>query len=134
MSYIDSDIIKSFVQKNSWLSGDVEDTGVGEIIEQIDSIVFNKTGIAIPEDPEEVPGIIRNAACALFIWFTTGKQAEIDTDERIRRRNLYEDAMQFLNDVESGKTEVLDDEGNVISHSKKSKAFIVSEKRITGML
>ena len=140
MSYIDTDIIKGFIKQNSWLTVDEDEqqevTGVNELILQIDSIIFNKTGVAIPaSDPTEAPGIIRNVACALFVWFSSGKQGDISSDERLRRERLYYEAMIYLNAVESGDINVYNDAGEIVStQNNPLAATFESTQRITEML
>jgi phage gp36-like protein len=137
MSYIDSDILKSFFKNNSWITVDEEDptSGVGELITQIDSIIYNKTGVEVPDSPGDAPGILRNHACALFVWFSSGKQGDISSDERLRREKLYDEAMTYLNAVDNGDIEVYDDEGEVVSRPGNDfGASFESTQRITDTL
>ena len=134
MSYVTNNNLKAFVKENSWITADPVDEGIAEIISQIDSIIFNKTRVPIPGDKETAPGILRNHACALVVYYTSGKQGELEDSERLRRKALFENAMKYLNDVEAGNTFVLDDDGNVVSTSKAAAAKFTSTKRITGIL
>jgi phage gp36-like protein len=120
MSYIDVPSIKAFVKENSWLNEDTPDAGTVELISQIDSIIYNKTKVPVPTDAATTPGILRNHAVALLVYFSSGKAGELTQDERIRRAKLYDDAMLYLNDVEAGKTVIYDDAGDPLSISSKA--------------
>ena len=135
MPYLDTDTIKSFFKSNSWLTVEDESvSGAAELISQIDSIIFNKTGVPIPVSPGDAPGIIRNVACALFVWYSSGKQGDISSDERMRREKLYNDAMDYLNAVEAGDKQVFDDDGNIVSTENDDiSAYFESTQRITEM-
>lgn len=137
MSFIDENIAKAFMKDNSWLTVDESEptSGVAEIITQIDSIIYNKTGVTVPDSPGHAPGILRNIGCALFVWFTSGKQAELSSDERLRRAKLYDDAMSFLNDVEAGNAAVYDDAGVIVSRAGNDFGVsFTSTQRITDTL
>ena len=136
MAYIDTDIIKSFFKSNSWLTAEDENTsGAAELFQQIDSIIFNKTGVPIPNSPADAPGIIRNVACALFTWFGSGKQGDISSDERLRRQKLYDDAMAYLDAVEAGSINVYDDDGEIVSEQNNAlPATFESTQRITDII
>ena len=131
MSYIDAPTIKAFVKENSWLNDDTPDAGTEELINQIDSIIYNKTKVPIPTDAANTLGILRNHAVALLIYFSSGKAGELTQDERLRRAKLYDDAMQYLNDVEAGKTAVYDADGVEVSSSKSLDAYFSSTQIVT---
>lgn len=131
MSYIDAPTIKAFVKENSWLNDDTPDAGTEELIKQIDSIIYNKTKVPIPTDAANTPGILRNHAVALLVYFSSGKAGELTQDERLRRAKLYDDAMQYLNDVEAGKTAVYDADGVEVSSSKSLDAYFSSTQIVT---
>ena len=133
MSYIDGTSIKAFVKDNSWLNADTIDTGTAELIEQIDSIIYNKTKVPVPASAADTPGILRNHAVALLVYFSSGKAGELTQDERIRRAKLYDDAMQYLNDVEAGRKTIYDDDGVIVSTSKNPSTYFSSTQIVTAV-
>lgn len=136
MSFIDEVELSAFAKINSWLTNSPVDPGLDKIINQVDSIIFNKTGVTVPATPNDDAPILKNIACVLVIYFTTSKQQGLLQDERLYRQKLYDDAMAYLDDVENGLKSVYDSDGNVISSTRSGGAtvFITSEKRITGTL
>lgn len=126
----------AFAKKNSWLTNDDVDTELDEIFQQVDSIIFNKTGVPIPAIPNDDAPILKNHACALVIYFTTAKQQGLTQDERLFRQKLYDDAMAYLDAVEAGDKVVYNNDGEQISesHSATASVMFVSDKQITGKL
>lgn len=133
MSYIDTTSIKAFVKENSWLNDETPDAGTSELIKQIDSIIYNKTKVAIPSNAEDTPGILRAHACALLVYYSSGRRGPVDQDERLRLQKLYDDAMEYLNSVESGKTIIYSDEGVALSSSKGLSASFTSTQIVTAV-
>jgi len=133
VSYIDTQSIKAFVKENSWLNEDTPDAGTSELIKQIDSIVYNKTKVAIPTDATTTPGILRNHCTALLVYFSAGKRGDISQDERLRVQKLYDDAMEYLNAVEAGKTIIYSDAGVALSTSKGLAASFTSTQIVTAV-
>lgn len=133
MSFIDVDDIKAFVKDNSWLTADEMDAGTTKLVAQIDSLIYNKTKVEIPSSAATAPGVLKNVACALLVYFSSGKAGELTQDERLRRAKLYDDAIQYLNDVEAGKTEVIGDDGVAISTSKSFVASFTSTQIVTAV-
>jgi hypothetical protein len=115
MSYIDRTTLEAFVSDSSFLTKDTEPAGLGEAIAQADEIIFQKTRITIPDDPSESNAMIRNIACALVVWFTSGMQGKLDEFELSRRKKQYDDAMTQLDAIASGRESIIDSAGTVVS-------------------
>ncbi len=133
MSFVNAAILKSF-KDAEWLTGDDPPEGLSEAILQADDIIYQKTGIKPPSDPMTARAILRNYACALIVWFMSGTQEKIDEQELKRREKQYDDAIAGLEDIQSGKTKIIDDNGKVVSEPPRILASFHSTKRITGAL
>lgn len=102
MSFASKTTLQSFVGDNDWLTDATEDPGVDEAILQADDIINTYTGIDVPNSPDSANGMLRNVACALVVWYTTGQQAKLSEQEYQRRRDLYRDAMSTLQSIRDG--------------------------------
>ncbi|GEM_PF-2166525 len=102
MSFINQDILKSFVQKNSWITAATEPEGLAETILQVDDIISLTLQIPVPADPADARPILRNIACALTVWYGTGQQGTIDSAEYQKRKTQYDNAMATLELIAQG--------------------------------
>jgi len=102
MSWCDATTLKAFVNDNSILTRSTAPNGLAEAILQVDGIINIYTGQEIPKTPADGHAILRNIACALVIWFTTGMLTDLSEQEISRLRKLYDSAMDTLRQIKSG--------------------------------
>jgi hypothetical protein len=129
MSFIDQDTLKAFASDQGFLIKEVDLPGLSEAIAQSDEIIFQKTGVAIPAAPANANAKLRNIACALVVWFTSGMQGKLDEFELSRRKKLYDDAMAELNKIQDGSSPLLDSSGAIISSLPAT--YFSSTQRLT---
>ncbi|TAK59424.1 MAG: DUF1320 domain-containing protein [Bacteroidetes bacterium] len=110
MSFVNQEILKSFAQKNSWLTAAEAPDGLDETILQVDDIIALTLQIPVPATPADARPILRNIACALVTWFTTGQQGKIEEVEYNRRKDMYNNAMQTLTLIKEGSLKLDNDE------------------------
>lgn len=128
MSFCDKDTLKSFVGNASYLTRAAAPDGLAEAILQADTIINSYTGESIPTSPAAGNAMLRNAACALVVWFTTGMQGELSEVEYARRKTQYQDAMKLLADIRSGSITL-----TAIADSDYDPPMISSTQRIDEM-
>lgn len=131
MPYVDADTLKSFVQENNFLVQTPAPAGFAEAVAQADSIIYQHTGIAVPTSPGQAVPLLRNIACALVIWFTTGMQSEVSQQEIERREKLYTDALDMLEKIKTGELPLIDSAGEPISNFRAPAVVFSSTKRLT---
>ena len=129
MSFINQETLKAFSSDQGFLVKEVDLPGLPEAIAQSDEIIFQKTGIAIPADPANANAKLRNIACALVTWFTSGIQGKLDEFELSRRKKLYDDAMAELNAIQNGSSPLLNSSGEIISTGPTT--YFSSTQRLT---
>jgi hypothetical protein len=105
--------------------------GFAESLLQVDSIIYQKTGITAPSDPMNAVPMLRNIANALLQWFTIGMQGNIEEFEYKRRKDLFEWAITTLNAIQNGDENIYDDAGNIVSAAKIPTPSFESNQRIT---
>jgi len=110
MSFCNVTTLKSFLGDNSYLVRGEAPDGLDEAIAQADQIIRNYTNETIPDDPAEADAILRNIACSLVIWYTTGMQADITEQEYSRRKTMYLEAMKMLDGIKSGAIRLREDD------------------------
>src|SRR6185369_9860974 len=123
MSYCNQDILKSFAAANSWITDTPTPDGLDEAIAQADDIIFQKTGLLAPADPTTARAILRNIACAIVYWISTGQQSKIDEQDYNWRKTQYDNAIATLNQIESGELELKDDAGTALTSNKPTSVF-----------
>jgi len=114
MPFINTNILKSFVSDEGFLVKDTVD-GLDEAIAQADELIYQKTGITAPEDPTSSNAFLRNIACSLVVWFTSGMQGKLEEQELNRRKKMYDDAIAALDAIQSGRSPLRDSSGAVLS-------------------
>lgn len=131
MSFINTEILKAFVSDESFL---VKDTvaGLDEAIKQADEIIYQKTLIAAPENPANANAKLRNIACALVVWFTSGMQGKLEEFELSRRKKLYDDAMAALDAIQAGRDPLYDSSGAAVS--SRPEPYFSTTQRMTSPL
>lgn len=134
MGFIDSDVVVAFVKQNSWLTNEPSDEGLAQIYKQIDDIIYQYTKVAAPTSPANANPTLQNIACALFVYYTTGKQGDLSAEEKSRREKLFDDAMKQLEAIRAGNLIIYDSEGSAITAVSVPKASFSSNQRITDIL
>ncbi|MEW5799971.1 MAG: hypothetical protein AB1728_13300 [Bacteroidota bacterium] len=129
MSFINATILQSFVSDNSFLTKAPTPAGLDEAIKQADEIIYQKTKITPPSDPAQANAKLRNIACALVVWFTTGMQGKLDEFELSRRKKMYDDAMAQLHAIQNGDDPLLDSTGTILS--SQPATYFQSTQRMT---
>lgn len=132
MSYVDQATLKAFTGDENFLTKGTAPEGLDEAIAQADEIIFQKTLITIPATPSAANAKLRNIACALVVWFTTGQQGKIDEFEYSRRKKQYDDAMAQLDRIQSGDEPILDSTG--ASVSAKPETYFSTTQRLSDPL
>ncbi len=133
MPFTDATILRAFASDEGFLTKEGADLpGLDQAIDQVDDIIYQKTLIKAPEDPAEAPGKLRNIACALVVWFTTGMQGKLGEEEIARRKKMYDDAMAELDAIQSGRSPLFDSSGTAIS--TRPQSYFSSTQRITDPL
>lgn len=130
MSYITAAILKSHIDAE-WLTGDPAPEGFSEAAQQVDDLIYQKTGIVAPDDSATARPVLRSVACKIFIWLMSGHQSNLEEQELKRRRQQYEDAMALLDAIASGEVNLLNADGTKV---KATKAQFFTNQRITGAL
>lgn len=74
----------------------------GDPFGEVDTMITRYTGIEPPADPDDADKLLRVIATRIVIWHITGRQQGVERDEWERRRVLYEEAMQWLEEIRSG--------------------------------
>jgi phage gp36-like protein len=110
MSFCNATILKAFLGENSFLVSDPAPDGLAEAITQTDHIIRNYTGEDIPVEPDSAAAVLRNVACALVIWFTTGMQTDLTEQEYARRKTMYQEAMKTLENIKDGTIRLREDD------------------------
>ncbi len=123
MPYVNQNILKSFVAKNNWLTIGAEPEGLSEAILQADDIIRSWLGLTVPDDPADAPPILRNVACALIVWYTTGQQGKIEDAEYNRRRDQYNNAMDTLKLIKTGDITLNDANGTPLLETRPTSFF-----------
>lgn len=131
MPYINTEILKAFVSDTGYLVKDTVD-GLDEAIAQADEIIYQKTGISAPTDPATSNAFLRNIACALVVWFTSGMQGKLEEQEIDRRKKMYDDAIGALDAIQSGRTPLRDNSGTVVSSGPEK--YFATTQRLTSPL
>lgn len=134
MGFVDNDVVIAFVKSNSWVTSEPGDEGLAEIYKQIDDIIYQYTKVAVPVSAASANPTLQNIACALFVYYTTGKQGEISAEEKSRREKLYDDAMNQLEAIRTGNLILYDSEGTAITTVSVPVATFTSTQRITDIL
>ena len=134
MGFIDKDVVVAFVKENSWINATPDDEGLAEIYKQIDDIIYQYTKVAVPASPDDANPTLQNIACALFVYYTSGKQGELSAEEKSRREKLYDDAMKKLQEIRDGGFVLYDSEGTAITTVSVPVATFSSTQRITDIL
>ena len=102
MSWCDAATLKAFSSTNSILTRESAPDGLAEAILQADGIINIYTAVAVPATPATGNAILRNIACALVTWFTTGMLTDLSEQEISRRKLLYTSAIETLKDIKNG--------------------------------
>ena len=123
MSYINQEVLKGFYSNDHWLTKAEGIAEMTDLIDQIDSEIKTKTGIDTPATPDVANGLLRNIACAFFVYYSMGKQGSVDDNERIYRQKMYDDAQRKLNKIASGETSIKDSEGNILNNPTSASTF-----------
>lgn len=131
MSYVDKDVLKSFTSDDNFLTKDPPPAGFDEAIAQADGIIFQYTHIATPATPATAIPLLKNIACALVIWFTTGMGSDLGEEEISRRKKLYDDAMDQLKEIQKGDLHLIDAAGDAVAQLNQPSAVFSSTKRLT---
>jgi len=129
MSFVDQTILQSFVADQSFLTKTANPPGLSEAIAQADEIIFQKTRVAPPSSPASGNAKLRNIACRLVVWFTSGMQGKLDEFELSRRKKMYDDAMAELEAIQNGDDPLYDSSGTIVSTQPTS--YFSSTQRIT---
>lgn len=132
MSYVDQATLKAFTGDESFLTKATSPDGLAEAIAQADEIIFQKTLITIPSAPSAANAKLRNIACAIVVWFTTGMQGKIEEWEYARRKKQYDDAIAQLDSIQSGAEPILDSTG--ASVSSKPETYFSTTQRLSDPL
>ena len=131
MSFTSQELYKAFVSNNNFMTKAAAPDGFAESLLQVDSIIYQKTGITAPSDPMNAVPMLRNIANALLQWFTIGMQGNIEEFEYKRRKDLFEWAITTLNAIQNGDENIYDDAGNIVSAAKIPTPSFESNQRIT---
>lgn len=130
MPLINKDSFKSFAGGKSYLVADTAPAGFAEAVKQAENIVFQYTGIAIPEDIiNAIPQLQFYAHCILQ-YIVSGQQDGLSEHELQRRKDMYDTAMASLEKIEQGKLEVKDSTGAVVS-AKSTSSFYYNDGEFT---
>lgn len=132
MSFISTSELQAFAGAEDWIIDKA--SNLSEAITQADNIIYQMTGISPPASPSLAVPILRNIACALVVWFTTGQQGDLTEFEYRRREKLYNDAIDKLIEIKEGKLVLKDADGKPIGVQTKTKTMLESTQRITEAL
>lgn len=107
MSLISKDSLEAFLGANNFLVKETEPAGFTEGVAMAEGIVFGKIGIAEADISTTATQLISFCAHAIFIYVTSFRQT-LKQDEKDRVKNLYDEAIKFLDDISSGEIKVVD--------------------------
>ena len=130
MSFCDATTLKSFVGANSFLVRESAPDGLSEAITQADQIIRNYTAEDIPAAPANADAILRNVACALVVWFTSGMQDDLTEQEYARRKTMYNEAMKTLEGIKAGDIRLREDDEEAGDYDPP---MLISTQRIDEM-
>ncbi|KKP28305.1 MAG: hypothetical protein UR18_C0006G0017 [Candidatus Nomurabacteria bacterium GW2011_GWE2_31_40] len=135
MSYIDTGVLKSFYQENSFMVKQEDFVNIESIVKQIDGIIKSKLGVDTPATPETANVYLQNIACRICLWYIAGKEGVTkESWDYQKRKNMYQDAMSDLDKIKSGEDTLYDSTGAAIVLTSALTPMFESTKRITGIL
>lgn len=131
MSYVDKDVLKSFMSDDNFLTKEPAEPGFQEAIDQADNIIYQYTHIETPATPDAGIPMLRNIACALILWFTAGIGSDLSEQEYERRKKLYNDAVEKLEKIQTGEINLIDAAGESVEQLKRPAVAFSSTRRLT---
>jgi len=114
MPLINQESLKSFLSGNHYLTNTTAPEGLEQAIKQAEDLIYQKTHLLIPADITKAIPTLQYIAHSIIVWMTKGQQDSIDMWVYQYLKNLYDKAMQMLDDIASGKMELYDNDGNLV--------------------
>lgn len=130
MPNISKQTLKSFLGDKSFITDIDNVAGLEDAIAQADNIVYQKTSIQIPNSVEGAIPLLQFCSHAIAIYIISMRQ-QLKEEEIKRRDELYSKAMDLLEQISSGKMDVYDKNGNIVSvnNSQVSTFYIKDTDR-----
>jgi hypothetical protein len=118
MPLIDQDTLKSFLGSKSFITLATEGIdGHEDAIAQADNIVYQKVPVPIPADAADAIPSLQFCSHAIYIYIVSQRQ-KLSDKEVSRIDKLYSNAMRMLDEFQSGKTQLLDADGEIVTTDK----------------
>lgn len=124
MSLIDKNSIKSFLGGKSFLTGIEDADGHEAAVAQAENIVYQKTLVPIPSEIATAIPLLQFCAHCIYIYIVSTRQ-KLSEDEMKQRKQLYDDGMAMLNEIQNG-TLPLYSAGAVVTTSSQTSLFHVT--------
>lgn len=133
MSFGNKDVLIARFNDNANLFADMDENKIDEIGSQVSDLIYQLTGIAPPDDPENAQPMLRGIWCDIVLFKFIPYQKGIADEEKSRRQKLNTDAMDLLIKIQNGTIIMKNSLGvNIVTGTVPLQ--IVGTKRITGVL